>query len=107
MIGPQPFAQPIGESIKLQPPTERAEGRRTDVWTLAAPANRMACRTHSFFMPHACLPLGVGPSGEFAPAKPYDPRVLLYAARVLVVAKSQHLAGIAHSELARPKRRSA
>jgi hypothetical protein len=98
MIGPQPFAQPIGESIKLQPQT---------VWTLAAPANRMACRTHSFFMPHACLPLGVGPSGEFAPAKPYDPRVLLYAARVLVVAKSQHLAGIAHSELARPKRRSA
>src|SRR5438067_11930831 len=48
MIGPQPFAQPIGESIKLHPPTEHAEGRRTDVRTLAAPANRMACRTHSF-----------------------------------------------------------
>jgi hypothetical protein len=47
MIGPQSLAQPIGESIKLHPPTERAEGRRTSVWTLAAPTNRMARRTHS------------------------------------------------------------
>ena len=48
MVEHKPFAQPIGEGIELHPPIERAEGGRTDVRALSAPANRMACRTHSF-----------------------------------------------------------
>jgi hypothetical protein len=48
MIRPQPFAQPIGEGIKLHLPTERAEGRRIGVRTLAASTDRVARRTHSF-----------------------------------------------------------
>src|SRR5262249_10846455 len=53
------FAQPIGEGIELHPPIERAEGGRTEVRALAAPANCMACRTHSI-CEGAAMPLQRG-----------------------------------------------
>jgi hypothetical protein len=47
MIDHQPFAQSIRKSVEIHPPIERTEGGRTNMRTLAAPANRVAGRTHS------------------------------------------------------------